>query len=264
MEKNIYLFAILLAAVMSILLFAALTIIGKKERVISKGNRRKYENSKLSSLLEKSGLSDKMTASSYRIMQIILSFAGFFFSLLCDLKFLYCIVTGTVLFFLPNLILKKVIKDENRKMLSDIEHIYNLLHLQNCAGAYFSDSLVDCYMVVSNKRLKDALIKLVGEINGKIDVRIATETFANQFDNPYLTTLAGIIRHGVEDGNTDAMLQDVIEQINNIQNAQYVEKEGKQELFGMLFLILLFLGIVVGLIYMGSGALQNSTNSLWM
>ena len=265
MQKYFLIAAIFMSVIMSILLFISLFRLGNKKHTSTSGyNKKRYENDKLSRRLEKSGVSEQLSASTYRILQIILFFVGFFLALLWESQFYVSLIIGIAMFFMPDIILTILVKQENRKMLSDIEHIYNLLHLQSCAGAFFSDSLVDCYLVVSHKRLKEALIKLVGEINGKKNVRDATESFSDQFDNPYLTTLAGIIRHGVEDGNTDAMLSDVIEQINNIQNAQYVEEEGKQELFSMIFLTLLFIGMVVGLLYMGSGALQNSTNSLWV
>lgn len=260
----------------SILLVAALSVLAMSISVffvLWKGQSRKHtpwkngaipEDGALNAKLIKSGVSDTITVFRYRVIQMILFLVGIVFGIISRQSMGITLASGIMAALFPEFWLKQMVKRENRKMLPDIEHIYNLLHLQSHAGAFFFDSLVDCYLVVSHKRLKNALINLVAEINGRQDVRAATERFAEKFDNPYLTTLAGIINHGVEHGNTDTMLSDVVEQIQNIQNAMYIEEEGRQELQSMLLFTMLFLGILAGMLYLGLAALQSTTNSIWM
>lgn len=266
MGKYIEILAVILAAAMSILLIFILRRAGAHEQWIYhlRDEIAGHDYGRLESRLIRSGMAERISPPLYRLVQSIIFLGAFIVLLSNDVSFAKSIGVSVLLMFLPELVLKITVKRENKKMLADIEHIYNLLHLQNHAGAFFLDSLVDCYYVVSYWRLKKALIVLVGEINGNRAVKEATRAFADKFDNPYITALSDIICHGVEDGRTDDMLGDVAEQIRSIQQAQYIVLEGKQEGEKILVMTLLFLGIVAGMIYLGAGILSNSISNIWI
>lgn len=259
-----YEIAIISAALMALILFKLLlnTESGKLIQSVKDGiNGRDY--GVLSSKLVKSGLIEKISPPTYRLLQCIIGIFTFAIALSNGCSIVICAGISILFILLPGYLVKAQIKKENQKMLSDIEHLYNLLHLQRQAGAFFIDSLIDAYRVVSYWRLKKALIDLVGGINGKKTVREATEEFANKFDNPYITSLADIIRHGVEDGNNAVMLADVSDQLLAIQQAQYIREQGKQDLKNILLLTALFAGILAAFSYLAIGVLGNSMESLF-
>lgn len=255
--------AVTAAAVMGLLLWRVLYVTWPKRqpKPVRKIKDRNSEN--LSAQIEKCGMAEKMTTSTFRACQGMFGFGCFVAGFIFEFPIWLSLLAGAGGMFLPGFFLKLQIKRENRKMLPDIEHLYNLLHLQKEAGAFITDSLIDSYRVVTYWRLKKALIDLAGAIHNKKSIRQATEEFTNKFENPYLYTLADIIRHSVEDGNTDTMLQDVSEQIAGIQQAQYVIEEGKQEMESILWFTLLFIGIIAGILVMGIEAIQGSAGMLF-
>lgn len=266
MMKWLELTAVCLAAVMSWLFVRIFRQTGERRQWLNhiRDEITGHDYGKLESRLLKSGMAEKITPSAYRLLQGTIFLCVFAVFLLAGSSFPKSVGMGLVLMFLPELVIKGMVRRENRKMLSDIEHIFNLLHLQNQAGTFFLDSLVDSYYVVTYWRLKKAMIVLTGEINGNRPVKEATRDFAAKFDNPYITALADIICHGIEDGSTQDMLGDVADQIRAIQQAQYVAAEGKQEAENILVMTLLFIGIVAGMVYLSAGVLSNNISDIWM
>ncbi len=263
MGKYIELAALLLAVLMS----ALLTMIfrraapGQYFQNIGKGMMG-HDYGRLSARLRKSGMAENLTPRYYRLLQCLMFLGVFLFLLMGKQSVGVSLSAGVCMMFVPEVLLKIHSKAENKRMLSDIEHIYNLLHLQDRAGAFFLDSLIDSYRVVSYGRLKKALIRLTADISAKKPIQEATEEFAAKFDNPYLSTLADIIRYGVEDGNTNAMIADVAQQIQAIQQARYIAEEGKQEAESLVIMTLLFIGILAAVMYLGAGALGDGGISI--
>lgn len=257
--------AVSLAVIMSAVLWKILYTAESKAVILKsiKSGMQGMQSGRLPGWLEKSGLAEKLSPGAYRLYQCICFLAGFACALLFAAPVWFCLVSGLAGILVPGMVIKAHIKKENKKMMPDIEHLYHLLHLQKQAGAFFLDSLTDSYRVVTYWRLKKALIDMTGALHNKKSVQEATEEFAQKFDNLYITSLAEIIRHGVEDGNTESMLQDVSEQIGGIQQALYIEEEGRQQMESIFIFTLLFIGIVGGVILLGAGALTQS-NSLFI
>lgn len=252
------------AGMMSVLLFGILCRLPADQsfaRTVRAGING-HDYGRLSARLLKSGMADKITPPVYRLVQGILFLAGYGAAVCTGGSWGICLLLGGLSAVVPGVMLRLHIKKENQRMLPDIEHLYHLLHLQHQAGAFVLDSLIDSYRVVTYPRLKKALIDLAGAIGNKKPVRQAAEEFAGKFDNPYLTTLADIVKHSVEDGSTDTMLADVTEQLAGIQQAQYVLEEGRQQMKGVLICSLLFAGIVAGMLLIGIEALSASGEAL--
>lgn len=258
--------AVLSAVLMAFLLWRILyrwTPAGMKAVQAVRKGINGHDYGRLSGRLVKSGLSDKITPPLYRLIQCILFMTVFLLTVSAGQAPAVAAAAGIAGMLVPGMVVKQRIKAENKKMMADIEHLYNLLHLQRQAGAFFMDSLVDSYRVVSYWRLKKALMDLTGAINNKKPIGEATEAFAEKFDNPHITVLADIIRHGAEDGNTDAMLGDVAEQLYGIRQTQYVTLEGKQELENTLIMALLFAGIMAGVLYLGISGITGSAGAVF-
>lgn len=258
MEIVAVVFAVIMTGLLGIILY---TLEPKKHYIRDGVNG--FAGERLTQKLQKSGLSEKITPPLYRVFQVVLFMLGFAVASWFTDNLILCLISGAASTVIPRFWIKHQVRRENKKMLQDIEHLYHLLHLQQQAGAYVLDSLIDSYRVVKYWRLKRALINLAGAISNKKPVREATEIFAEQFDNPYIATLADIILHSVEDGNTSSMLQDVSEQIAGIQQAQYVLEKGKQSLETILVLTLLFIGIIAALFVIGFGAVASSSVNIF-
>ena len=214
-------------------------------------NADSYTNEKISKRLKQNGFADKLTPYSFRMIQYLSVLIIFMMGLLLEVSLLWSIVIAALGFWLPNIYCIYHSWKENRVMLSDIEHLFNLFYLQQDAGAFFMDSLTDSYRVVRYWRLKKSLMELVAKVNSKASIMDATEEFADKFNNAHISKLAEIIRHGVMDGDISVMLKDVTGQIMSIQQAQYVLEEKKQEVENLIVMTLLFCGVVVAVLYLG-------------
>ncbi len=253
-----------MAAVMAVLLWCILLKVKPDTGFIRqlRDGINGHDYGRLADRLVKSGVAEKITPPVYRLVQGILFLIGFAVMAGTSRNWTACLLCGTGCAMAPGAFIRLHVRKENQRMLQDIEHLYHLLHLQHQAGAYVMDSLIDSYRVVTYWRLKKALVDLTGAISSKKTVREATDEFAGKFDNPYITTLADIIRHSVEDGNTDTMLADVSEQLAGIRQAQYVLEEGRQELAGVVISTMLFVGIIAGIFIIGFGAFMAGSETL--
>lgn len=262
MKTAVMISAVVMAVIMAVLLGLILYRVKKDTSIISQLRKQinGHDYGRLTALLVKSGMADKITPPVYRLVQGILFFIGFAAAAGASGNWIACLLCGGLSVAVPDIFIRLHTKRENQRMLPDIEHLYHLLQLQHQAGAFIMDSLIDSYRVVTYWRLKKALVDLTGAISNKKPVREAAEEFASKFDNPYLTTLADIIRHSVEDGNTDTMLTDMSEQLADIQQAQYVTSKGRQELAGVIICTLLFAGIIAGILIIGFDGIVSGNN----
>lgn len=192
----------------------------------------------------------KITPVHFILLRFLCAACGIAVSFMCGMGLVAALTAAAVCYICPDVCILLAKKIGNRRMLNDIEHLYNLMHLQRRAGAYIVDTITDSYRVVHTWRLKKALLELAGAINGKKPVREAVDEFAAKFDNPYLSTLADIIKHTIESGDTAAMLEDVSEQITGIRQAEYIMVEGKQEMELILLMTLLFIGMAGCLLFL--------------
>ena len=87
------------------------------------------------------------------------------------------------------------------------------------AGVYVTDALTECYGIVRNIRLRDALLTLSGEIAAKADVEEALERFQNKFSNRYIDALCMTVLQALESGQAVELLSDISEQIKDMEAA---------------------------------------------
>ncbi len=62
--------------------------------------------------------------------------------------------------FVPVMLAVMSNRADNDAMMSDIESMYDIIRIQARAGVFIQDSLMDCYMLCTNRRLKAALLEL--------------------------------------------------------------------------------------------------------
>lgn len=134
-------------------------------------------------------------------------------------------VMGCVIgFMFPRFVAAQSNSGDNKKLLTDLRTIYDVLRIQTKAGVYTSLILSDCYLSVRNKRLREALMELVSDIAVNSDMEEALEKFRSKFSNDYIDSLALVIKQSLVTGSSAQMLDDIAIQINNIEDALLVNQ----------------------------------------
>lgn len=163
--------------------------------------------------------------------------------------FLPMIITAVAGFFVPNLIIYLSNNFDNKAMLLDIKEIYEILKLKTESGLFLTDSLLQCFKVAKNSRLKAALLELTSEIKAKNNISDALTKFEIKFDNKYIRSFAGVIRQGLETGDTLTSIDNISKQLVAVQEAMDVEIDGKTSVNVNITQILVLLEIMVLVFY---------------
>lgn len=148
-------------------------------------------------------------------------------------------------------------KSDNEKMLDDIKNVYDTLRIQTKAGVYITSVITDCYLVVQNKRLKKAFLRLTSDIAAKNDVDAALDDFRNKFDNDYINSLVIIIKQSMKTGQATKMFEDIRAQITDIELAMMESEKRKVQSLITICQIVLYTAIIVVSIYIAVIALKD-------
>jgi pilus assembly protein TadC len=193
----------------------------------------------------------------YMLVRLVFAFGFMIFGLTVNTAVgIVCLPVG---YFATDWIFNESNKSDNRKMLDDIKNIYDTLRIQTKAGVYITSVITDCYLVVQNKRLKSALLKLTSDIIAKNDIDNALDEFKSQFENEYIDNLVIIVKQSMKTGQAAKMFEDIRQQITDIERAM-IEKE-KMDIGTKITIvqILLYLGIIAVSIYVCVVALSSSS-----
>ena len=83
----------------------------------------------------------------------------------------YALLAAMGLYYVPELLLLYLNRQDNRKMMPDLQLIYQALEVQTCAGVYVTDALTECCQSVRTQRLQQALMELSGDLVIQSDSR---------------------------------------------------------------------------------------------
>lgn len=158
------------------------------------------------------------------------------------------IVVGGVLFFLPVWLLAYLNRRDNERLLPELKLVYNALELQIQAGVYVTDALTECYGSVFEKRLRDALLELAGDIVLRADIYEAMNKFQSRFDNRYVDSLCITILQAMESGQAVDVLADMGEQIRDMEQAVLARKKAALDrslTFYQLGILVVVMGIAL-------------------
>lgn len=122
-----------------------------------------------------------------------------------------------ILFFLPVWMLSYLNKKDNERLLPELKLVYHSLEIQIKAGVYVTDALAECYGSVQEKRLRQALLELAGDIVMKADIYDSLERFQGKFDNRYVDSLCITLLQALESGQAVELLRDIGEQIRDME-----------------------------------------------
>lgn len=227
-----------------------------------KNNRGKWFNYlKIESFLVKNGaeycFGKWMNPVSYIGMCMVLGAVAALWGL--KIHFWVALIFVSIGIQLPKLIIYTCNQKENRQMLVDLRTVYNALAIQAKSGVYIVASLMECYLAVNNKRLKNGLRELSNEIATSADVKKALVTFENKFDNVHIDSLCVILEQALESGMIADLLQDISEQLADVEEFLMAESKNKLDKKIWVYEMLMFAGIVVVLLYTGIQVMINTT-----
>lgn len=153
-------------------------------------------------------------------------------------------------FYLPDIFISISNKEDNDKILGDLQKVYDTLRIQSKAGVFLTNALSECYLVAKNRRLKKALLELTAEIIAKNNINSALQDFNDKFSNPYIDTFCIVISQSLESGKTSQVLEDLSAQLADIQAAMDLKEEEKTKSKMLIRQFAVFTG-VLGIIAYG-------------
>lgn len=202
---------------------------------------------------------DKLTPLMYTMFKIL--FAIFFMVLGFQLD---TIITGLGLgifgYFFIDLIAYISNSSDNKAMLDDIKNVYDTLRIQTKAGVYITSVITDCYLVVQNKRLKKAFLRLTSDIAAKNDIETSLDEFKNKFDNEYINTLVVIIKQSMKTGQASKMFEDIRAQIADIEAAMMEAEKARIKTMITVCQVLLYVAIIAVSLYVAVASLSTGLN----
>lgn len=200
----------------------------------------------------------KMTPLMYIVLRIVLALflmiLGLQFNLFAGLALL------PIGYFGLDFIINMSDKADNDKMLADIEDVYDTLRIQTKAGVYITSVLTDCYLVVKNKRLKSAFLKLTSDIAAKNDIDTALDDFRGKFRNEYIDTLVIIIKQSMQTGQAAKMFDDIREQIADIDAAMLINEKNSINSKIIFVQMIIYVAIIVVAVYITFISITNGLN----
>lgn len=165
------------------------------------------------------------------------------------------ITIGLILgFIVPDIFIRISNRQDNDKMMTDIQTIYTTLKIHARAGVYVTDSLIECQRNIENGRLKQALNEMNNNIlASRVTIDEAVDQFNARFCNEQIDNLSVVIKQALHTGRSADMLEDISKQIdtNNFVHRMKVKGRIKREsafiqvaFFTLITVVLLYLVVM--------------------
>ncbi len=116
-------------------------------------------------------------------------------------------LAGIIGFVFLDLYLKLVNKSSNEEMMADICEMSRSVLYGKRGGQYIADALRDAVVVVENKRLKMALIRLKNNIDGGMALDESLDELELSFDNGEISAFCTVIKSLQSTGQVDESLK---------------------------------------------------------
>lgn len=199
----------------------------KKAEVVknSKGFRNFVARKQLG--LKKSGadifLSDGITVSQWYLYKAIIAAVCALIALMIaklagsGVSEMIAAAVGVIGWFFLDLYLRFSNKSSNDEMMADICEMSRSVLYGKRGGQYIADALKDAVLVVENKRLKTALIKLRNDLDSNMSMDEALEEFERNFSNGEISAFCTVIKSLQSTGQVDEALNTLE---NNIEREQ--------------------------------------------
>lgn len=191
----------------------------------SKGFRNFVARKQLN--LKKSGadifLSDGITVSQWYLYKSIIAAVCALIALMIaklagsGASEMIAAAVGIIGWFFLDLYLRFSNKSSNDEMMADICEMSRSVLYGKRGGQYIADALKDAVLVVENKRLKTALIKLRNDLDSNMSMDEALDEFERNFSNGEISAFCTVIKSLQSTGQVDEALNTLE---NNIEREQ--------------------------------------------
>lgn len=179
-------------------------------------------------LLKKMGadifLKDGLTVSKWYLYKFVFMIAGFMIAMFItkgvahsDSWWLISSVVALAGWFILDLFIRLENKSSNDAMMSDIVEMSRSVLYGKRGGQYIADAMKDAVVVVENKRLKTALIKLRNNLEGEMSIDESLEELELSFNSGEISAFCTVIRSLQSTGQVDESLKTLE---SNIERAQ--------------------------------------------
>lgn len=213
---------------------------------------KKLNYNYIETLLIRNGIKYKFKSIDpvkYILINVLLSFlVGWFMSLISMTLAIPGVILG---YFAFDFYIRYSNSSDNSEMMDDIKTVFTTLKLQTKAGVYITSALTEAFAVVKNKRLKDAILELNGDIINDRSISNAVDKFNAKFNNQYIDSLSVIIKQSNESGQAAESFKDIEIQLDEIQSAMVIE-EKKKISNQVLVVQLMIYGAIIGTILYGT------------
>ena len=165
-------------------------------------------------------------------------------------------------FFFPRLVLVISDKRDNEQMMPDIRKLFEYVKIQTKAGMYLTNTLAACYLTISNRRLKQALLELNAQIVAANSISTAIRDFNEKFKNEYISQFCIIVRQSEESGMLTGMLEDMSGQITEMEKQLLRQKQNRMERKVLFITLMVFLGIIMIAAYQMAFSFLSSVSGI--
>ena len=138
---------------------------------------------------------------------------------------------------------------DNQDMMEDIRIAIVTLKMQTRAGLYITNTLAATLTVVKNKRLKEAIIQLSGDIYNSETIDKAVDIFNSKFENMYIDALAVIIKQNTESGKASQSLKDIETSLDTLQAAIIERQKKSMDTQVTIIKLMIYFGVIATIFY---------------
>lgn len=228
---------------------AVTTSILLKKMEVSQSKYFNYE--RLSMYIKANGvsylLSDSINPVSYIITKLVASALVGGLMLAETKNVLAFVLFFVATFYIFDYLVEKNNESDNKKMLTDITNIYDVLKIQLKAGVFITDSIYFCYKNCRNKRIKDGLFLLYVDMKTSSNISEALRRFDLRFKNTNISTLCAVLEQSLVTGQVEKVLENIskknviLQRLDNKQRKKALED--KFHLLSFLSVVGIFAGL---------------------
>ena len=221
----------------------------------------KYAYDSVNDMLLSSGIKYRLGAGftpfDYTVLRLILGLVG---GILASFYKPICFPLGfvAVYLFVP-IYFKEQDGNDNEEMLQDIAQMNSVVALQVKNGVQLSKVIYECYRIVEQPRLKQALLEFSIDLEHLGNVEDAAVAFRKKFNNQHTESFSKILEEISETGISAEFFDDLAASIDRINEAVAIREEQRAERVASIFQLILFLGPILIVFYLLIGMFGNTS-----
>ena len=201
-------------------------------------------------------LKDQLTVSQWYMYKALM--AGLF-GLICffitsgliktDLAKSLTVVVSVIGWFFLDIILRAQNKSSNDEMMPDIMEMSRSVLYGKRGGQYIADALKDSVLVVENKRLKTALMRLRNDLDSERSLDECLEELEMSFSNGEISSFCTVIKSLQATGQVDEALRTLENSIEREQESVNKRRCTILEQKTMMYVIFIAVDILAMILY---------------